>query len=76
MCIKDRSKHLRFFSVINELLPDMLERFTHHEYPISYALIATIMEGKSERQIGVARYMPKAVAYTHIRAQETGRNQV
>jgi FixJ family two-component response regulator/N-acetylglutamate synthase-like GNAT family acetyltransferase len=55
-----RSKHLRFFSVINELLPDMLERFTHHEYPISYALIATIMEGKSERQIGVARYMPTA----------------
>ena len=53
-----RSKHMRFFSVINELMPEMLERFTHHEYPISYALIATIMDGKHEQQIGVARYLP------------------
>jgi FixJ family two-component response regulator len=53
-----RSKHMRFFSVINELLPEMLERFTHHEYPISYALIATVMDDEQERQIGVARYLP------------------
>ena len=34
----------------------MLERFTHPDYPESYALIATIMDSDRERQIGVARY--------------------
>ena len=53
-----RSRYLRFFSTINELSPDMLERFTHSEYPISYALIATVTDGEHERQIGVARYAP------------------
>ncbi len=34
----------------------MLERFTHPEYPNSYALIATVAADERERQIGVARY--------------------
>jgi acetyltransferase len=34
----------------------MLERFTHVNYPDEMALIATVPEGNSEREIGVARY--------------------
>lgn len=34
----------------------MLERFTHPSYPHNWALIATIVEGGQEKEIGVARY--------------------
>jgi FixJ family two-component response regulator len=59
--LSKRSSRLRFLSAIKELTPDMLERFTHPEFPGSYALIATTLESDKERQIGVARYMPTGV---------------
>lgn len=59
--LSKQSSHLRFFSTLKELSPEMLERFTTPDYPRSYALIATVMEDEEERQIGVARYMPTSV---------------
>lgn len=53
-----RSKHMRFFSSIEELSPSMLEQFTHPTYPKSYALIATVSEAEREQEIAVARYEP------------------
>ncbi len=51
-----RSKYLRFFSVIKELSPYMLEQFTHLCYPRNWALIATISDAGEDKEIGVARY--------------------
>lgn len=56
--LSPRSKHLRFFSMLEELPPDMLHHFTHPQYPQTYALIATLQEAGGERQIAVARYEP------------------
>lgn len=56
--LSDESRYLRFFSGIKELPAYMLEQLTNPEFPISYALIATITQGDSEREIGVARYAP------------------
>jgi len=53
-----RSRYLRFFSVIKELSPRMLEQFTHPRYPQNWALIATISETGEDKVIGVARYAP------------------
>lgn len=51
-----RSRYLRFFSVIKELSPYMLEQFTHPRYPRNWALIATISDAGEDKEIGVARY--------------------
>ncbi len=53
-----RSRYLRFFSAIKELSPYMLEQFTHLHYPRNWALIATILDAGTEKEIGVARYAP------------------
>lgn len=54
--LSTQSKYLRFFRPLKQLSPADLMRFTHNEYPDSMALIATIVEDGSEREIGVARY--------------------
>lgn len=60
--LSDRSRYLRFFSGLTELPGYVLKAFTHPDFPISYAVIATIPEGDGERQIGVARYAPTETA--------------
>lgn len=54
--LSDESRYSRFHGALRELTPEMLRRFTHLDYPLQMALIATIPEGPLERQIGVARY--------------------
>ena len=54
--LSDESRYSRFHGALRELTPEMLRRFTHLDYPLQMALIATIPEGSLERQIGVARY--------------------
>lgn len=56
--LSEQSRYLRFFSGIRELPAYMLEELTNPVYPISYALIATILENGEEKEIGVARYAP------------------
>lgn len=56
--LSDESRYLRFFSSLKELPSYILKDFTHPEYPVSFAVIATIDDGGEERQIGVARYSP------------------
>ena len=59
--LSDASRYSRFHGALRELTPDMLRRFTHMDYPLQMALIATIPEGSSERQIGVARYVTASI---------------
>jgi acetyltransferase len=54
--LSDESRYSRFHGALRELTPEMLHRFTHLDFPLQMALIATIPEGSLERQIGVARY--------------------
>ena len=56
--LSDESRYLRFFSGLKELPAYILKEFTSPDYPVSYAVIATIDDGPEERQIGVARYSP------------------
>ncbi len=56
--LSDHSRYLRFFYGLRELTQEMLDDFTHPEYPLSYAVIATTCVGGEEIQIGVARYSP------------------
>jgi RimJ/RimL family protein N-acetyltransferase len=53
-----RSRYLRFFHGLRKLTPEMLENFTHPNYPMSYAVIATVSVEGEEIQIGVGRYSP------------------
>lgn len=58
--LSESSKHMRFFSSIKELRSELLDQFTHPDYPNAYAVIATIRSGAREQLIGVARYAPTA----------------
>lgn len=51
------SRHSRFFSNLKQPSDKMLEQFTHPHYPQSYAVIATVKNDGTEKQIGVARYI-------------------
>jgi acetyltransferase len=51
------SKYYRFHSALRELTAAMLDHFTNVDYPDEMALIATIREADTEREIGVARYV-------------------
>jgi acetyltransferase len=53
-----QSRYYRFHGVLRELTTPMLDHFTRPDYPREMALIATIDEGGTERQIGVVRYAP------------------
>lgn len=52
------TRYMRFFSLIKQLSPEMLEQFTNPEYPRTYALIATVSNAGQEQQVGEARYEP------------------
>jgi len=58
VALSERSRYLRFFSGIEKLPKSVLKTFTHPEFPVSYAVIATVPDGNKECQIGVARYAP------------------
>jgi acetyltransferase len=51
------SARLRFMSGLRSLTGEMLARFTQIDYDREMALIATVGEGDSQRQVGVARYI-------------------
>ena len=51
-----QSRYYRFHAAMKDLSADMLEHFTHIDYPSEMALVAMIGEGDDERQIAVARY--------------------
>ncbi|SDH40460.1 GNAT family N-acetyltransferase [Propionivibrio dicarboxylicus] len=55
--LSDESKYYRFMDALRELTPATLIRFTQIDYAREMALLATIAEGKTERVIGVARYV-------------------
>ncbi len=50
------SRRMRFMGAISELTPEMLARFTQIDYDREMALLATIEEGGTQVQQGVARY--------------------
>ena len=54
--LSDSSKHFRFFMNVESLSQEMLQQFTHPNFPDSYAIIATVMQDEQEVEIGVARY--------------------
>jgi len=56
--LSDRSRYMRFFSGLKKLPDHLLRQLTDPQFPISYALIATIQIAGEENQIGVARYAP------------------
>lgn len=58
--LSPRSRRYRFHSGLRELTPELLERFTHLDYPAEMALIATVGEAGAERQIAVARWVRSA----------------
>ena len=51
-----QSRYYRFHAAMKELSADMLEHFTHIDYPLEMALVAMIDDADEEVQIGVARY--------------------
>jgi len=55
--LSDRSRYFRFHGPLKELSSDMLDQFTHVNYPGDLALIATIEKDGVEKEIGVARYV-------------------
>ncbi len=55
--LSQESKYFRFVSALQELSPAMLARFTQIDYDREMALIAVLVEGRSETEIGVARYV-------------------
>ena len=55
--LSEESRYYRFHSVLSELTPELLERFTNVNYPDDMALNATILEDGENKQIAVARYV-------------------
>jgi acetyltransferase len=56
--LSSNSKYFRFLSIVKDLSPQWLDRFTQVDYPREMALIATIPAETGEQEIGVARYAP------------------
>lgn len=52
------SSYMRFFSIIKDLSPQLLDRFTQVDFPTEMAFIATVQTAGAEEEIGVARYAP------------------
>ncbi|QXD14938.1 GNAT family N-acetyltransferase [Rhodocaloribacter litoris] len=50
------ARYFRFMQVLDELSPEMLDRFIHLDYDREYALIAVVEQDGREVEIGVARY--------------------
>jgi acetyltransferase len=55
--LSPEAKYMRFMSALKELTPAMLARFTQIDYDREMALVAVMLEGARERQIGVCRYV-------------------
>src|SRR5262249_17822199 len=53
--LSPQSRYFRFMSGLRELPVDMLYRFTHPDFQRELALVALSGEGRTARQIGVAR---------------------
>lgn len=72
--LSPQSRYYRFHAAIKELTPEMLEHFTNVNYPDEMALIATVSDEESERQVGVARYVrledPKTAEFAIVVADE------
>ncbi|MGV3626196.1 MAG: GNAT family N-acetyltransferase [Betaproteobacteria bacterium] len=51
------SRRFRFMDGLRELTPPMLARFTQIDYDREMALIATVLRGGAEIEIGVCRYI-------------------
>src|SRR5690606_30007459 len=65
--LSDESRYMRFVSMLRELTPRMLARYTRIDYHRELALVATIQEPNPEhrghlreRIIGFAHYLPNA----------------
>jgi acetyltransferase len=56
-----KAKYMRFFTVIKDLTPQLLDRFTRVDFPDEMAFIATVDSGSGEQEIGVARYVPGGI---------------
>jgi len=63
IALSERSRHMRFFSGLKKLPEHMLKQLVSIQFPISYALIATISVASEEQQIGVARYAPTEIKH-------------
>lgn len=55
--MSEQSRYFRFMETLRELSPAMLSRFTQIDYDREMALVATVKDGDSEQQLGVARYV-------------------
>ena len=55
--LSPQARYFRFMHSVDELTPEMLMRFTQIDYGREMALIAVVMDGEEEKQIGVARYL-------------------
>jgi acetyltransferase len=60
--LSPRSKYFRFMRGLNELTQEMLVRFTQLDYDRELALIAVLVGGSDETELGVARYAMNADA--------------
>lgn len=54
--LSPESKYFRFFAEVNELSPEMLEKFTHPDPARECALIVTVVADGAEEEIAVGRY--------------------
>jgi acetyltransferase len=50
------AKYMRFMAALKQLTPQMLARLTQIDYDREMAFIATVKQGDTELEIGVARY--------------------
>jgi len=62
--LSDRSRYLRFMSVMKSITPQMVSRFTQIDYDREMALIALVSSEGRDRQIAVARYVTNPDART------------
>ncbi len=54
--MSEQSRYFRFMDAMRELSPSMLSNLTQIDYDREMALVATVVEGGKEIQIGVSRY--------------------
>ena len=60
--LSDQARYMRFISMMRELTPKMLARYTQLDYHREFALVATVIEAdpsgvKAEKMIGLAHYL-------------------
>jgi acetyltransferase len=54
--LSPQARYFRFMLGLNELTPELLNRFTQIDYHLELALVAIAEEGGQDVQVGVARY--------------------